>query len=90
MAINRWFAFEWLWQTRGMQETTVHLTDELKQEIERIAAEQGRTEADIILDGIRMLVAKHAPPLPSFGFFASGDPDFASKTDELLKGFGKQ
>jgi hypothetical protein len=83
-------AFDRLWQTWDMQETTVHLTDELKQEIERIAAEQGRTEADVILDGIRMLVARHAPPLPSFGFFASGDPDFASKTDELLKGFGKQ
>ena len=73
-----------------MQATTIQLTDELKREIERIAAERGQREEDVILDGIRMLVASHAPPLPSFGIFASGDPDFASKTDELLKGFGEQ
>jgi predicted transcriptional regulator len=39
-----------------MQETTIYLTDELKHELERIAAEQGRSEAEIILEGIRLLV----------------------------------
>lgn len=73
-----------------MQEMTVYVTEDLKHELERIAVEQGRTEAELILAGIRMLVARESPPLPSFGIFASGDPDLASKTEELLEGFGKQ
>ncbi len=71
---------------------TVYLTDELKHELERIAAQQGRSEAELILAGIRMFVAFQGPkdpPLPSFGIFNSGDPDFASRTDELLEGFGE-
>jgi hypothetical protein len=76
-----------------MNETTVYLTDDLKQQLERVAAERGQSEAEMILAGIRMILAFQGPkdpPLPSFGIFATDDPDLASKTDELLKDFGKQ
>ena len=76
-----------------MKEMTVYLTDDLQRELERIAAEQGRSEAELIVAGIRQLIGFHAPqdpPLPSFGIFDSGDPDFAAKTEELLEGFGER
>src|SRR5439155_459685 len=41
----------------GMQKTTVYLPDDLKAAIERTAAETGRSEADLIREGVRLAVA---------------------------------
>ncbi|MBI2910650.1 MAG: ribbon-helix-helix protein, CopG family [Chloroflexi bacterium] len=73
-----------------MQKTTVYLPDDLKADLQRTAAETGRSEADLIREGIRLAVAQRTPPLPSFGIFDSGDPDLCQRVDEILrKGFGR-
>lgn len=73
-----------------MYKTTVYLPKDLKAQLERTAAETGRSEAEIIRDGIRLALAKHTPPAPSFGIFDLGDPTLSERVDELLKGFGEQ
>ena len=73
----------------GMQKTTVYLPDDLKSALERMAGETGRSEAELIREGIRQVVAKRPAPAPTVGTFASGVPDLAERVDELLAaGFG--
>ena len=72
----------------AMYKTTVYLPDELKTRLEQVAAETGRTEADLIREGVQLAIAQHLPPAPRSGIFASGDPDLSSKVEELLRGFG--
>ena len=71
-----------------MVKTTVYLPDELKAALARTAAESGRSEADLIREGIRLAVIRHEPPPPTIGIFVSDDPHFAEQTDEHLAGFG--
>lgn len=74
----------------GMRKTTVYLTDELRHELTRAAAGTGRSEADLIREGIRLVVRSTTPPRPRYPLFSSGDPDFAHRTDEFLEGFGER
>jgi len=73
-----------------MQKTTVYLPDELKEALARAAEEVGRSEAELIREGVRLVVEKCVPPPPRAGIFDSGDPQSASKVDALLaEGFGR-
>jgi metal-responsive CopG/Arc/MetJ family transcriptional regulator len=73
-----------------MQKTTVYLPDELKAALERTAEETGKSEAELIREGIKRVVEQRVPPAPRFGTFASGIPDLGSRVDEYLaKGFGR-
>jgi metal-responsive CopG/Arc/MetJ family transcriptional regulator len=73
-----------------MQKTTVYLPDDLKAALERAAAETGKSEAELIREGVRQLVEQRAPPPPRTGTFHSGIPNLASRVDEFLaKGFGR-
>lgn len=72
-----------------MYKATVYLPDELKAALVRTAAETGRSEAEIIREGIRLAVEQEVPPIPRSGLFASGDLTLSTRVDELLKGFGK-
>lgn len=74
----------------GVQKTTVYLPEGLKQDLERAAAASGRSEADLIREGIELALKRQAPPAPTPGVFASGIPDLAERVDELLAGFGEQ
>jgi hypothetical protein len=75
----------------AMERTTVYLPEELKAELKRAAAESGRSEADLIREGIRLAVTRHIPPAPRSGIFASGDPCLSERVDELLgEGFGRR
>lgn len=74
----------------GMQKTTVYLPEDLKAALERLAAQTGRSEADLIREGIRLRVDQHRPPLPRSGIFDSGNPSLGSHVDELLEGFGER
>lgn len=69
--------------------TVIELPEDLKAELERVAAETGRSEAEIICEGIRLAIAQLSPPAPHAGIFDSGDPYLAEKVDELLEGFGQ-
>jgi hypothetical protein len=74
----------------GVHRTTVYTPDDVKAELERAAAETGRTEADLIREGIRLALAHITPPAPQTGIFASGNPQLSERVDELLAdGFGR-
>ncbi len=73
----------------GMHRTTIYLPDSLKGALARAAQEEGRSEADLIREGVeRLLEGRRAEPwLP---LFASGQPDLAERVDESLAGFGER
>jgi len=73
----------------GMHKTTVYLPDDLKAAIERTAAETGRSEADLIREGVRLAVAQHTPA-PTIPILVSDDPHFAEHVDDHLAGFGER
>jgi hypothetical protein len=73
-----------------MKTAVVHLPDELKANLERVAHGEGRAEEDLILEGVRHVVELRAAPSPRIPLFSSGDPTLAEQTEELLKGFGER
>jgi hypothetical protein len=72
-----------------MKKTTVYLSAELKAALERAAAAQGRSEADLIREAVRNLTQTLEPPRPKLPLFHSGDPTLAERVDEALEGFGQ-
>jgi hypothetical protein len=72
-----------------MRKTTVYLPDDLKFALGRVAAEKGRSGADLIREAIRDLVRDSEPPRPRVPLFSSGDPTLAERVDEELRGFGE-
>jgi len=73
----------------AMNKTTVYLSEELKIQLERVAAESGRSEAEIIREGVRLVVEHWTPPAPRLGIFNSGRANRSERVDELLDGFGR-
>jgi CopG-like RHH_1 or ribbon-helix-helix domain, RHH_5 len=73
----------------GMHRTTIYLPDNLKTELARAAREEGRTEADLIREGVERLLSSREPE-PRLPLFASGQPDLAARHEELLAGFGER
>ena len=70
-----------------MEKTTVYLPAELKEALRRTAKATGRSEAELIREGVAVVTGRGAEPrLP---LFDSGQPDLAERTDELLAGFGE-
>ena len=72
-----------------MLKTTVYLPNDLKIELKRMAADTGMSEADLIRDGIRLIIARHNRP-PTIPILVSDDPHFAGRVDEHLVGFGER
>jgi len=72
-----------------MKKTTVYLPDDLKAALERMAAAQGRSEADLIRQAVRDLTRDLEPPRPKLPLFSGGDPTLAERFDEELRGFGE-
>ena len=72
-----------------MHRTTVYLPDDLKRALEQQARESGVSEAELIREGVRIAVLRHAPLSPHAGVFASGDSNLSERTDDLLEGFGE-
>jgi hypothetical protein len=73
----------------GMEKTTVYLTDGQKRALERAAKAAGRSEADLIREGVELVTARHQASELVLPLFDSGAPDLAERTDELLDGFGE-
>jgi Arc/MetJ-type ribon-helix-helix transcriptional regulator len=73
----------------GVRRTTIYLPESLKRTLARAAHDEGRTEADLIREGLeRLLESRHAKPkLP---LFKSGKPDLAENVDRDLDGFGER
>ena len=72
-----------------MMKTTVYLPEEMKADLERVAAETGKSEADLIREGIRLALVQHQPT-PTIPILVSDDPHFAERVDEYLVGFGER
>ncbi len=73
----------------GMEKTTVYLPSELKRALERAAQLEGRSEADLIREGIVTVTDAHRVAEPTLPLFDSGSGDLASRVDELMEGFGE-
>lgn len=73
-----------------MEKTTVYLPDELKRALRRAARSTGRSEADLIREGIGLVVGTHRVAEPKLPLFESGQPELAERVDELLGGFGER
>ncbi len=74
----------------GMKRTTVYLPDDLKAALERTAAAQGRSEAEVVRSAVAAATAEQAHPRPRVPLFDSGDATLAERVDEeLAAGFGE-
>ena len=68
----------------GMHKTTVYLPDDLRDALRRAARAAGRSEADLVREGVR-LVAEGAPaPEPTIPLGRSDDPHLAENVDRIL------
>lgn len=74
----------------GMRKTTVYVPDGLKADLGRAAARTGRSEAELIREGIRIVTERGAGSEPRLPLFASDQPDLAEHVDDHLAGFGER
>ena len=72
-----------------MEKTTVYLSADQKRSLARAARAEGRSEADLIREGIDTVTARHRIAEPTVPLFDSGRSDLADRTDEYLDGFGE-
>jgi plasmid stability protein len=74
----------------GMRRTTIYLPDDLKDALERTAAAEGRSEAEVVRSALAIATADQAYPAPHLPLFSSADPMLAERVDEeLAGGFGE-
>jgi hypothetical protein len=73
----------------GMEKTTVYLTSEQKRALERAARSSGRSEADLIREGVDTVTRTTGARELRLPLFESGHPDLAERVDEALEGFGE-
>jgi hypothetical protein len=71
-----------------MEKTTVYLTTAQKRALERAARASGRSEADLIREGIESVTRRVAEP--TIPLFESDQPDLAELVDDALAGFGER
>jgi hypothetical protein len=73
----------------GMERTTVYLTERQKRALERSAKAEGRSEAELIREGVDIVTSRLQAAEARLPLFESGQPDLASRVDEELAGFGE-
>ena len=74
----------------GMEKTTVYLPNDLKQALRRESKATGRSEAELIREGIGLVTGSYRVAEPTLPLFESGIPDLAERVDELLEGYGER
>ncbi len=74
-----------------MMKTTVYLPERLKRALERMAAEENRSEAEIIRGALQAVVENRQRPRPRLPISDKdlGDPGIAENVDRYLSGFGE-
>lgn len=72
----------------AIRKMTVSLPDHLRAALQRAAARSGRSEADLVREGIHRVIEEYDGPEPRLPLFASGQPELARNVDEALAGFG--
>lgn len=73
-----------------MEKTTVYLPGELKRALRRAAQATGRSEAELIREGIGVVTGTHRIAEPRLPLFESGQADLAERVDEAMRGFGER
>lgn len=75
----------------GIKRTTIYLPDDMKAAVERVAREEGRTEADVIRTAVAAALDARSRPQPRIPLWEDGlgDPTIAERADELLEDFGR-
>jgi len=73
-----------------MERTTVYLTEAQKRALERAARASGRSEAELIREGVDVVTSRVRVAEPVLPLFDSGLPDLAERVDEALEGFGER
>ena len=73
----------------GMERTTVYLTERQKRALERAAKVEGRSEAELIREGVDIVTSRVQAAEARLPPFESGQPDLAARVDEELAGFGE-
>lgn len=73
-----------------MKRTTVYLTDRQKEALARLSRASGRSEADLIREGVELLTALNRAPKPVLPLFDSGQPELSERLDAPLGGFGER
>ncbi len=73
-----------------MERTTVYLTEAQKRALERAAKASGRSEAELIREGVDVVTNRVRAAEPVLPLFDSGLPDLAEHVDEALEGFGER
>lgn len=73
-----------------MVRTTVYLPEELKDELARAAERTGRSEAELIREGVRTVVEAQRTARPRIPLFTSDDGSIAERAAEYLVGFGER
>jgi hypothetical protein len=73
-----------------MERTTVYLTEAQKRALERAAKASGRSEAELIREGVDVVTSRVRVAEPVLPLFDSGLPDLAEHVDEALEGFGER
>lgn len=71
-----------------MEKTTVYLTESQKRALERAARASGRSEADLIREGVDLVTARSRSAELVLPLFSSDQPDLAERVDDALTGFG--
>jgi hypothetical protein len=74
----------------GMEKTTVYLPGDLKRALRRAARATGRSEAELVREGIGLITGVHRIAEPRLPLFESGQADLAERVDEALGGFGER
>jgi hypothetical protein len=73
-----------------MERTTVYLTSDQRRALARTARATGRSEAELIRQGVDAVTSDHRVAEPTIPLFDSGRSELASRSEELLEGFGER
>jgi len=73
-----------------VEKIAVYLPHALKRALEQAAQIEGRSQADLIREGISRVTARQEVTEPRLPLFNSRQPDLAARVDELVEGFGEQ
>ena len=71
-----------------MNKITVYLPDGVRQDLSRLAAASGRSEADLISEALTALARTAERPRPRGSLWESRDTTMADRAHDALAGFG--
>jgi len=71
-----------------MIKTSVYLDDQQKLDLDQVSQITGRSQADLIRDGINQVIHDHLARRPKMRA-RFHDPSMVGKTEDLLEGFGE-